>query len=227
MLLWSRATVRTGIAGDASFPTRRTFVSPTATNPARSRPALRRELWAQRAAQPRAARTAAERLIRAHLARAPWLRPGVSVGLYVSRDSEVSTVPLRELARERGCRVYLPRITDFVAHRMLLVPDPGTALCLNRYRIGEPRGGAHIQLQALDVVLAPLVGFDAAGNRLGNGAGYYDRFLAPRLGRCGSPVLIGIAFECQRLPALAPRAHDVPLDAVITECGLHYFQRRS
>ncbi len=181
----------------------------------------------RRAAQPRAARTAAERLIRAHLAHAPWLRPGMSVGLYVSRDSEVSTAPLRELARQRGCRVYLPRITDYLAHRMLLVPEPGTALLLNRYRIGEPRGGAHIALPALDLVLTPLVGFDAAGNRLGNGAGYYDRFLAPRLGRSGRPVLIGIAFECQRLPSLTPRAHDVPLDAVITECGLHYFQRRT
>ncbi len=233
MLLWSRATVRTGIAGDAFFLPGAPAgpagiqVSPTATTSEQSRPALRRELWARRAAQPLAARAAAGRLICAHLARAPWLKAGAAVGLYVSRDSEVSTAPLRELARQRGCRVYLPRITDFAAHRMLLIRDPGTPLILNRYRIGEPGGGAHITLAALDVVLMPLVGFDAAGNRLGNGAGYYDRFLAPRLGRHGRPRLIGIAFECQRLAVLAPRPHDVPLDAIITERGLHDFQRRT
>ena len=191
-----------------------------------SRRSLRRELWARRAAQPRAARAAAERLICAHLARAPWLKPGLAVGLYVSRDSEVSTTPLRALARIRGCRIYLPRITDFFAHRLLLVADRGAPLRLNRYRIAEPPGSAHLALPALDVVLTPLVGFDAAGNRLGNGAGYYDRFLMRRLGRRGRPLLIGIAFECQRLAALAPRDHDVPLDAVITENGIEYFQRR-
>ena len=135
-------------------------------------------------------------------------------------------MPLRALARARGCRVYLPRITDFRTHRMLLVADLCTPLRLNRYRIAEPRGGTHLALPALDVVLTPLVGFDAAGNRLGNGAGYYDRFLARRLGRRGRPLLIGIAFECQRLESLAPRAHDVPLDAVVTENGIQYFHRR-
>ncbi len=201
-------------------------MSPTATTPVRSRPALRRELWARRAAQPRSARAAAVARIRAHLARAPWLKPGIAVGLYVSRDSEVDSAPLRALLRTRGCRVYLPRITNFAAHRMQLVADPGTALRLNRYRIGEPAGGAHITLQALQVVLTPLVGFDAAGNRLGNGAGYYDRFLAGRLGRRGKPLLLGVAFECQRLATLAPGPHDVPLDAVVTENGIQYFERR-
>ncbi len=72
----------------------------------------------------------------------------------------------------------------------------------------------------------PLVGFDEAGNRLGNGAGYYDRFLAGRHGTRGAPVLVGIAFECQRCPRLAGRAHDVPLDAVVTERGIQIFTRK-
>jgi 5-formyltetrahydrofolate cyclo-ligase len=195
-----------------------------ARDPVRAR--LRRELRARRAAQPRNVRRAAERLIRSHLARADWFRPGLTVGLYLSRDSEVDTAPLLTLARQRNCRVYLPRITDYVAHRMLLVRDRGARRVLNRYRIAEPRGGARLAAAAFPVILMPLVGFDAAGNRLGNGAGYYDRFLANRRGRYGKPLLIGIAFECQRLDALAVAAHDVPLDAVITERGLHYFRRR-
>jgi 5-formyltetrahydrofolate cyclo-ligase len=123
--------------------------------------------------------------------------------------------------------VYLPRITDYVRHRMLLVRDSGARRVLNRYRIAEPRGGARLAAAAFAVILMPLVGFDAAGNRLGNGAGYYDRFVASRSGRYGRPLLIGIAFECQRLDALPAAVHDVPLDAVITEKGLHYFKRRA
>jgi len=195
-----------------------------ARDPARRQ--LRRELLARRAAQPLAARRAAERLICAHLARAGWFRAGLPAALYLSRDSEVDTRPLLALARRRGCRVYLPRITDYVARRMLLVPERGARRVLNRYRIAEPRGGAHRTAAAFALILMPLVGFDAAGNRLGNGAGFYDRFLTDRRGRGGRPLLIGIAFECQRIDALAAAAHDVPLDAVITERGLRYFTRR-
>ena len=122
-----------------------------------SRPALRRVLWRSRDAMPRAARAAGERLIRTSLAHSPWLRPGSAVGLYVSRGTEVSTAPLRALARRRGCRVYLPRITDYLARRMALLPDPGAPMRLNRYRIAEPIGGAPITPQALAVVLMPLV----------------------------------------------------------------------
>jgi 5-formyltetrahydrofolate cyclo-ligase len=122
--------------------------------------------------------------------------------------------------------VYLPRITDYPARRMLLLPDLGTPMRLNRYRIAEPQGGKAIAPQALAVVFMPLVGFDGAGNRLGNGAGYYDRFLATRHGTRAAPVLIGIAFECQRRAALPAAAHDVPLDAVVTEQGIQYFARK-
>ena len=97
---------------------------------------------------------------------------------------------------------------------------------LNRYQLAEPSGGARITPQALAVVLMPLVGFDDIGNRLGNGAGYYDRFLACRHGTDGAPVLVGIAFECQRCARLEAAAHDVPLDAVITERGIRYFNRK-
>ena len=84
----------------------------------------------------------------------------------------------------------------------------------------------------MDLLLMPLLGFDAAGNRLGNGAGYYDRLLGARLGtarRTASqwrrPLLVGLAFECQRLEHIEAAPHDVPLDAVISEEGLRYFQQ--
>jgi 5-formyltetrahydrofolate cyclo-ligase len=60
---------------------------------------------------------------------------------------------------------------------------------------------------------------------LGSGAGYYDRALSFRRRRRGwlGPKLIGIAYECQRVAALAARPTDIPLDAVITERGIEFF----
>ena len=225
MLLWSRATVRTGIAGDASSSSGAPVSEPPVP-PASSRSALRHILFRRRAAFSGAARVAAVQRIAQQLARQPWLRPGAAIALYVSRGPEVDTGPLRRLASRRGCRVFLPRITDYRAHRMLLVADRGAALRRNRYRIDEPAGAAGIAPQALAVVLLPLVGFDAAGNRIGNGAGYYDRYLAARRGRAGGPLLIGIAFECQRCATIDAAPHDVPLDAVVTENGTQYFRHR-
>jgi 5-formyltetrahydrofolate cyclo-ligase len=191
-----------------------------------SRPALRRALLAGRAALSPAARAAAQRRILDHVARLPALRPGATVGLYVSRGSEVATEAIRALARSRGCRVFLPLITDHENMQMEFHADHGRPLRQNRYRIGEPIGGRSIAAPALAVVLMPLVGMDDFGNRLGNGAGYYDRWLAFRRGTHGTPLLVGLAFECQRHTRIEPQAHDVPLDAVITENGLQVFAPR-
>jgi len=199
-------------------------LNPIASTPFGSRPQLRRELRARRRALSLAARRRAESAILAALARSPWLRPGSAVSLYVDRSPELGTRALRAFARARGCRVYLPRITDFSAQRMGLYRDHGAPLRLNRFVIGEPVGGARLAPAGLDVALLPLVGFDDAGNRLGNGAGYYDRLLAARRGQRGAPLLVGIAFECQRCAPLEPTPHDVPLDAVVTERGIRYFK---
>ncbi|WP_144184445.1 5-formyltetrahydrofolate cyclo-ligase [Elioraea rosea] len=67
-----------------------------------------------------------------------------------------------------------------------------------------------------DIVLAPVVGFDAACYRLGHGGGYFDRTLAlqPR------PRAIGIGLAAARVPSIFPQWHDVPMEAVVTEEGV-------
>lgn len=66
------------------------------------------------------------------------------------------------------------------------------------------------------VLLVPLVGFDAAGYRLGYGGGYYDRTLATMDPK---PLTIGIGYEFGRLETIYPQPHDIPLDAIATEAG--------
>ncbi|MCB1744231.1 MAG: 5-formyltetrahydrofolate cyclo-ligase [Gammaproteobacteria bacterium] len=68
-----------------------------------------------------------------------------------------------------------------------------------------------------DLLLVPLLGFDTANYRLGNGGGYYDRTLAVMRPR---PRTIGLGYELTRLESIHPLPHDVPLDTVVTEDGV-------
>ncbi|TRB16509.1 5-formyltetrahydrofolate cyclo-ligase [Rhizobium rhizogenes] len=67
-----------------------------------------------------------------------------------------------------------------------------------------------------DVVIAPLVGFDARSFRLGYGGGFFDRTLAA-LDR--KPLIIGVGFESQRIETIHPLGHDIPMDVIITQLG--------
>lgn len=93
--------------------------------------------------------------------------------------------------------------------------DPTAEMLTNRYAIAEPAGPT-IPLETLDVVVLPCSAIDDAGTRVGMGAGFYDRALE----RSAGALLIGVAFECQRLPAdtrIIREVWDIGVDLVITE----------
>jgi 5-formyltetrahydrofolate cyclo-ligase len=185
----------------------------------------RRTLRLARARLTQAERTCALRRITRHLATADWLRAGSAIGLYHSFDDEVGTAPIVALAHRRRCIVCFPRIVDYTRRRMVFSPDTDGRWLRNRYGISEPAGGRVVPSHTLKIAFVPLLGFDAAGTRLGYGGGYYDRAfefrrLWPHRRR---PLLVGIAFACQQLPQIERRAHDVALDAVVTEAGIIRF----
>ena len=65
------------------------------------------------------------------------------------------------------------------------------------------------------VVIVPLLGFDARGNRLGYGGGYYDRTLSSL--NEGKMIAVGVGYEAQLLDKIPAGQNDVSLDWVITE----------
>lgn len=115
--------------------------------------------------------------------------------------------------------LFLPEI-DPAGHMRFLRWSPGEPLVEGPFGIAQPpASSAAVDVAVLDAMLLPLLGFDRHGTRLGSGAGFYDRALAPLAGARQRPQLVGIAFAAQQFETLPREGWDVPLDAVITENG--------
>jgi 5-formyltetrahydrofolate cyclo-ligase len=194
--------------------------SDSAFGAARAR--LRTQLRAQRRALSSTARAHAAQLVASHVDRKLGLRAGARVALYCAVRDELDSAPLFALARRRGWRVYVPRIDRARHGRRMRFVEAGGAERVNRLGIREPQASRTLGARWLDVVLVPLVAFDAQGMRLGMGAGFYDRAFAYRRWRHAwrGPRLIGVAYAFQQVPQILAAQHDVRLDAVVTEKGV-------
>lgn len=130
---------------------------------------------------------------------------------YHSVGGEVDTLKLIERMRLDGKTICLPAITGkgiMEARRMdRIVPGP--------YGIPSPEGPV-VEPEAIDLILVPGLAFDAACHRLGQGGGYYDRYLPGCRG-----VKIGLAFDFQVVECLPLEAHDVQADMLATESALY------
>lgn len=149
------------------------------------------------------------------------------IAAYLPADGELDPTPLIERAWAMGKRVYLPVLLPHGARRLWFARyTPKTHLIRNRFGIPEPAHAVHTRIAplSLDLVLMPLVGFDAHGHRLGMGGGFYDRSFAYLLQHKHwlHPRLIGLAHEFQRQTNLPQQAWDVPLHAVATERRIYH-----
>jgi 5-formyltetrahydrofolate cyclo-ligase len=182
---------------------------------------LRKELLAMRRSQNAAQRERAARAVATHVGATRWLAPGKRIGLYASMPQELGTGPLIELARQRGCQVYLPRITSMRRRSMRFVPL-GPNARQHDFGMLEPEGDAWIGARFLDTIFCAGVGFDRRGARLGHGAGFYDRALAFRRTRhhWQGPRLVGIAYHFQVVPHIPVIDTDVFMDLLVTDRGI-------
>lgn len=177
---------------------------------------LRRQLRRARAELDPLPRHQAQRAVIAQLRR--YLKPGKKIGAYVPTGSEFSTWPLMLKALQLGVQVYLPQVPKQGRLLRFVRFDHAARWSLGAYDIPEPDHSESCALRQLDVVLLPLVGFDSQRARLGQGGGYYDTTFAFRRNRrhYRKPLLIGLAFECQRHDFLPREAWDLQLDAILT-----------
>ena len=197
-------------------------VTPSDFTVAFARARLRKQLREKRRALTPAERERAARRVARNVDRKLGLRAGDRVALYCTLRDELDTAPLFALARRRGWRLYVPRVERARHGRTMRFVEAGGRERVNRLGIREPQTPRTIGARWLDLVLVPLVGFDAHGMRLGMGAGFYDRAFAYRRWRRAwrGPRLIGVGYAFQQVPRILPAQHDVHLDAVVTEKGV-------
>ncbi len=200
------------------------YFDPLAVDPqqaadvARWRKAQREELLARRVALSVAERqeiaTAIGKALDALLVqRLPDVRGRVISGYWPIR-SEPDLRPWLASLHERGAIPALPVVERRASPLVFRPWRPGAAMERGHWNIPVP---ATTETLVPDVVLAPLVGWDAAGYRLGYGGGYFDRTLAAR-----QPLAIGVGLQSARLATIYPQPHDIALAAIITECGCQY-----
>ncbi|MCW3836786.1 5-formyltetrahydrofolate cyclo-ligase [Sphingomonas canadensis] len=141
------------------------------------------------------------------------LRRGMVVTSYLPLGSEADPAMLAAAAAEHGCALALPHVADKATPMRFLAWHPGDALAPGPFGLRQPTGDEEV---TPDVILTPLVGFDARLNRLGQGAAHYDRVFA----RYPDAWRVGVAWSVQEVPAIPTEMWDVPLQAVITEKGM-------
>ena len=138
------------------------------------------------------------------------------VMVYVAKPPEVDTELLITTLLARGTRVIVPVIErKTTTLRLSYLEDP-SVLVESTFCVPEPVGcEIPARPDEIGIAIIPLLAFDRQGNRLGYGAGYYDRFLAahPRV------KTIGIAFACQEMPELPGEPTDIRMDRILTESG--------
>jgi 5-formyltetrahydrofolate cyclo-ligase len=158
-----------------------------------------------------------ERLLKESL----WIE-ATHIALYASHQNEVATDALIKTMWQAGKKAYLPMINEDQKLTFALY-TPSTLREKNRLGILEPVSPTLFDAANLDIVIVPLVGFDIHKNRLGMGAGHYDRtFAFLRDSHLPSkPLLIGLAYEIQKTDKLDAENWDIPLDYVITEKALY------
>lgn len=146
------------------------------------------------------------------------LEPGITVGLYRPGPTEAPTGHYARFLVEEGYTVALPRFEtrgdamEFACHTD---PFGESDLETGPFGIMQPRGDAERVDPA--VVFVPLLGFTGNGDRIGQGGGHYDRWLAAH----PDAMAIGMAWDAQKLDTLPTEPHDIPMRAVVTPTRLY------
>lgn len=139
------------------------------------------------------------------------LAPARSVALYAPHEDEAPALRLAEALVAQGKTLCLPRVLDRLGTMAFHAWAPGDAM--EEGRFGIPCPSAATPVIAPDAIIAPLVAFDGALNRLGQGGGYYDRAFA----RHEHALRIGLGWSVQQMDEVPADPWDLPLHAVLTE----------
>jgi 5,10-methenyltetrahydrofolate synthetase len=179
----------------------------------RWRKAARQRLIAARLALSAAERTEHSRAVERDLRALLSLAPSAILSIYWPFRGEPDLRDWMSAMSALGVRIALPVVVAKQQPLVFREWRPGARMERGVWNIPVPAEGAEV---VPSVVIAPLVGFDVAGYRLGYGGGYYDRTLAALAPR---PLAIGVGHPYGALATTYPQPHDVPMDWIVTGDG--------
>jgi 5-formyltetrahydrofolate cyclo-ligase len=168
-----------------------------------------------KAADSMAAERAAERF------EACGLPPFRIAALYRAIGSEIDPAPLGRRLAARGVALALPVVVARNAPLIFRRTAEDAPWAPDALGIDAP--GPEAETVTPDLIVTPLLGFDAYGGRIGQGGGFYDRTLASLRAK-GQVFALGLAYDGQDVDRLVSEPHDQPLDGVLTPSGLQIFR---
>jgi 5-formyltetrahydrofolate cyclo-ligase len=180
---------------------------------------IRRQLRAQLAAIGSGVRLARSEEAAARLCSLPAFCDARTVMLYLPFGCEVNTQPIAEAAGKANKRVVAPDPCPRTRQMRAVVCDPSNDdLFLLTHGLRTPLGETW-DVESIDLIVVPALGFDRTGHRLGRGGGFYDRFLARDEMRA---VTVGLGFAEQIVPSLPIEETDHPVQVIVTDREVVY-----
>jgi 5-formyltetrahydrofolate cyclo-ligase len=149
---------------------------------------------------------------------------GAVLAIYWPHRNEYDARAVASRLRTTGVRIALPVVAAPATPLLFRAWEIDSVMATGPQGIPQPQAGPAL---LPDVLLAPAVGYDLQGYRLGYGGGYFDRTLAALAAQGRPPLTIATAYEMGKLDTLHPQPHDVPMDYVLTEAGLYRRDRET
>ena len=179
---------------------------------------LRGVLLQKRAEFSREERKGMDRDIAAGIIDAPLFKNASMLLIYAPLENEINLLPLAHVARKRGLPIAFPRCDKETNTMQFYILPEGQKLTPGAYGIPEPPEDAEVCIpDERSLCIVPALSYDLAGNRIGYGKGYYDRYLATFPG-----VKIGATYAPMLLKRVPTEAHDLPVDWLFTERGAYH-----
>ena len=133
------------------------------------------------------------------------------IALFAAMNDEVPTAVALDRWPQLGKRVVVPRVEGDIMRFYDYSPEQ---MRTGAFGILEPEGDNECRPEDIDLIIVPARAFTRAGERLGRGGGFYDKYMSKAEFRASK---VGIAFECQIFDSLPCDLHDIRVDHVITE----------
>lgn len=174
---------------------------------------------------PSALRSEASKFASRHLLSMEEWQKAKTIFCFLSFGDEIDTTPLVEAAWKAGKRVVVPRTHKGFRLEAYEIKN-FEGLIPGRYGIMEPNPEVHpmVDPSEIDFIVMPGSVFDDFGNRMGYGAGFYDRYL---LRTKTQTPRVAFALQLQWVPQLHPQAHDQSVDYLVTESGISCFKNKN